>query len=119
VKVIDVMHKGVDWVSPTTPVTELAKLMRGHDVGCIGLASNNFDAGRTTARDVMTEGIHCCREDDDLAKAMHHMEKLQLRRLPVINKSKRMVGIISLGDVSHSASGDLLSECVRSVSAHH
>ena len=84
--------------------------MRGHDIGCIpigeddrligmvtdrdiickGLASNYFDAGRATARDVMTQGIHCCREDDDLAKAMHHMEKLQLRRLPVINKSKRM-----------------------------
>jgi CBS domain-containing protein len=130
-KVKDVMHKGVDWVSPNTPVTELAKLMRGHDIGCIpigeddrligmvtdrdivckGLASNNFD--------VMTEGIHCCREDDDLAKAVHHMEKLQVRRLPVINKNKRMIGIISLGDVGHSASGDLLSECVKSVSAHH
>jgi CBS domain-containing protein len=138
-KVKEVMHKGVDWVSPTTPVTELAKLMRAHDIGCIpigeddqligmvtdrdivckGLASNNFDARRATARDVMTEGIHCCREDDDLAKAVQHMEKLQLRRLPVINKSKRMVGIISLGDVSHSVSGDVLSECVRSVSAHH
>jgi CBS-domain-containing membrane protein len=47
------------------------------------------------------------------------MEKLQVRRLPVINKSKRMVGIISLGDVGHSASGDLLTETVRSVSAHH
>jgi CBS domain-containing protein len=39
--------------------------------------------------------------------------------MPVINKSKRMVGIISLGDVSRSASGDLLTETVRSVSAHH
>jgi len=47
------------------------------------------------------------------------MEKLKLRRLPVMNKSKRMVGIISLGDVSHSAPGDLLSDCVKSVSAHH
>ena len=47
------------------------------------------------------------------------METLKLRRLPVINKSKRMVGIISMGDVSHSAPGDLLSECVKSVSAHH
>jgi CBS domain-containing protein len=47
------------------------------------------------------------------------MEKLKLRRLPVINKSKRMVGIISLGDVSHSASGGLLSGCVKNVSAHH
>jgi CBS domain-containing protein len=47
------------------------------------------------------------------------METLKVRRLPVINKSKRMVGMISLGDVSHSAPGDLLSECVKSVSAHH
>ena len=139
-KVKEVMHKGVDWVSPDTPVTELAKLMREHDIGCIpigeddrligivtdrdivckGLASNNFDARRAIARDVMTDGIHCCREDDDLAKAVHHMETLKVRRLPVINKSRRMVGMISLGDISHSASGDnLLSECVRSVSAHH
>jgi CBS domain-containing protein len=94
-------------------------MVTDRDIVCKGLASNSFDAGRATARDVMTEGIHCCREDDDLAKAVHHMEKLQLRRLPVINKSKRMVGIISLGDVSHSAPGDLLSECVKSVSAHH
>jgi CBS-domain-containing membrane protein len=47
------------------------------------------------------------------------MEKLQVRRLPVINKSKRMIGIISLGDLSRSAPGDMLSETVRSVSAHH
>jgi CBS domain-containing protein len=89
------------------------------DIVCKGLASNNFDAGRATARDVMTEGIHCCRDDDDLPKAVHHMEQLKLRRLPVINKSKRMVGILSLGDVGHFAAGDLLSECVKSVSAHH
>ena len=47
------------------------------------------------------------------------MEKLRLRRLPVMNKSKRMVGILSLGDVSHAAQRDLLSECFKSVSAHH
>ena len=44
------------------------------DIVCKGLASKKLNAGRATARDVMTEGIHCCREDDDLAKAMHHME---------------------------------------------
>ena len=138
-KISEMMHKDVEWVSPDTPVTALAQKMLECDIGaipigdndrligmvtdrdivCKGLASNNFDAGRATARDVMTEGIHCCREDDDLAKAVHHMETLKVRRLPVINKSKRMVGMISLGDVSHSASGDLLSECVKSVSAHH
>ena len=138
-KVKDVMHKGVDWVGPETPIAELAKLMCEHDIGaipigendkligmvtdrdivCKGLARDSFDARRATARDVMTEGIHCCREEDDLAKAVHHMEKLKLRRLPVINKSKRMVGILSLGDVSRSAPSDLLSEVVKSVSAHH
>jgi CBS domain-containing protein len=71
------------------------------------------------ARDVMTAEIHCCREDDNLAKAVRHMEELKVRRLPVINKSKRMVGILSLGDVSRLAPADLLSECVKSVSAHH
>ena len=138
-KVKDVMHKGVDWVSPDTPVTELAKLMRSHDIGCIpigeddrligmvtdrdivckGLASNDFDARRAKASDVMTEGIHCCREDDDLVKAMHHMETLKIRRLPVINKSKRMVGMISMGDVSQFATADLAAQYVKSVSSHH
>jgi len=138
-KVKDVMHKGVDWVSPDTPVIELAKLMKGHDIGCIpigendrligmvtdrdivcnGLASSDFDPARAKARDVMTEGIHCCREDDDLAKAVHHMETLKVRRLPVINKNKRMVGMITLGDLSHAATGDLVSGCVKSLSAHH
>ena len=138
-KVKDAMHKGVDWVSPDTPVNELAKLMCEHDIGaipigandrligmvtdrdivCKGLAQDSFDASRTTARDVMTPGIHCCRDDDDLAKAVRHMEKLQVRRLPVINKNKRMVGMLSLGDVGQSAPGDLVSECARSISAHH
>jgi len=138
-KVKEAMHKGVEWVGPDTPVTELAKLMLRHDIGaipigendrligmvtdrdivCKGLADDSFDARRATARDVMTPGIHCCGEDDDLAKAVRHMEELNLRRLPVINKSKRMVGILSLGDVSHAAPGNLLAECVKSVSAHH
>jgi CBS domain-containing protein len=138
-KVKDVMHKGVDWVSPETPVAEIAKLMRAHDIGCIpigeddhligmvtdrdivckGLARKEFDAARSTARDVMSEGIHCCREDDDLAKAIHHMETLKIRRLPVINKSKRMVGMISLGDVSQFATAELAAQYVKSVSAHH
>jgi CBS domain-containing protein len=138
-KVKEAMHKGVDWVDPDTPVIDLAKLMRQHDIGaipigqndrligmvtdrdivCKGLAEDSFDLRRATARDVMTPGIHCCREDDDLAKAVRHMEELKVRRLPVINKSKRMVGILSLGDVSRSAPSDLLSEILKSVSAHH
>jgi CBS domain-containing protein len=105
--------------------------MREHDIGAIPIAENDrligmvtgvaggFDAGRMTARDVMTLGIHCCRDDDDLAKAVRHIEKLQVRRLPVINKSRRMVGMLSLGDVSSSAPSDLLSECVKSIAKHY
>jgi CBS domain-containing protein len=138
-KVKDVMHKGVKWVGPDTPVTEVAKLMRENDIGaipvgdndqligmvtdrdivCNGLAQDSFDARLATARDVMTSGIHCCGEHDDLAKAVRHMETLKVRRLPVINSSKRMVGMLSLGDVGQLAPNELLSECVKSVSAHH
>ncbi len=138
-KVKNAMHKGVDWVGPDTPISDIAKLMRQRDIGsipigendqligmvtdrdivCKGLTQNGFDASRAKARDVMTKGIHCCREDDDLAKAIHHMEELKIRRLPVIDHSKRMIGILSLGDVGEAASSELLSECVRSVSAHH
>jgi CBS domain-containing protein len=94
-------------------------MVTDRDIVCKGLAQADFDARVTTARDVMTAEIHCCREDEDLAKAVRHMEELKVRRLPVINKNKRMIGILSLGDVSHSASTDLLSECIKSVSAHH
>src|SRR5262245_10474175 len=132
-KVKDAMHKGVDWVGPDTPVIELARLMRAHDIGaipigendrlvgmvtdrdivCKGLTEDGFDASRATARDVMTPGIHCCRDDDDLGKAVRHMEELKVRRLPVINKSKRMVGSLSLGEVSSLARGEWLYGCVK------
>jgi CBS domain-containing protein len=138
-KVKDAMHKGVDWVSPETSVTELAKLMRDQDIGsipigendrlvgmvtdrdivCTGVAEDGFDSRTATARDVMTAGIHCCREDDDLAKAVRHMEELKIRRLPVINKNMRMVGILSVGDVGQSAPIEQVSEYIKSVSAHH
>ena len=138
-KVKDAMHRGVDWVNADTPITEIAKLMCERDIGaipigendrligmvtdrdivCKGLAQESFDVRRATARDVMTPGIHCCGEDDDLAKAVQHMEALKVRRLPVVNKNKRMVGILSLGDISHVTPSNLLSECVKSVSAHH
>jgi CBS domain-containing protein len=138
-KVKDAMHNGVDWVSPDTPISEIARMMCEHDIGsipigendrlvgmvtdrdivCKGLAEESFDLSEATARDVMTAGIHCCREDDDLAQAVRHMEELKVRRLLVVNKDKRMVGILSLGDISRSVPSDMLSECVKSVSAHH
>jgi CBS domain-containing protein len=133
------MHKGVHWVTPSTSIKEIARRMKKEDIGavpvgendqlvgmvtdrdivCKGLAHDGFDASRASARDVMTSGIHCCRENDDLDAAVKHMERLQVRRLPVINEQKRMVGMLSLGDVGQTASSGVISECVRSVAAHH
>jgi len=94
-------------------------MVTDRDIVCKGIAQDGFDAHKAIAREVMTPGIHCCREDDDLAKAVRHMEGLKIRRLPVVNKSKRMTGILSLGDLGQAASPDMLTECVKSVSAHH
>src|SRR5262249_15846967 len=97
----------------------LVGMVTDRDIVCKGLAQDNFNASSTTARDVMTAEIHCCREEDEVGKGVGQREEVRVRRLPVINKSKRMIGILSLGDVSHSASADLLMACMKSVSAHH
>ena len=138
-QISEIMTRDPELIDPNSSIRDAAQRMKDEDIGalpvgendrligmvtdrdivCKGLAQDSFDASRATALDVMTPGIHCCRDDDDLAKAVRHMEQLQVRRLPVINKSKRMVGILSLGDLSRSASGDLLSEWAKSISAHH
>jgi len=78
-EVKDVMHKGAFWVGPDTPIADIAKLMLNNGIGavpigendrligmltdrdivCKGLAKDDFDIRRATARDVMTLGIHC------------------------------------------------------------
>lgn len=137
-KVNNAMHSGVDWRSPDTPLSDLAKLMRDHDIGsipigendrlvgmvtdrdivCRGLA-NGADLTKLTARDVMTKGIVYCTSDEDIEDAIHLMEQKQIRRLPVIGRNKRMVGMLSLGDLSHSAGHELTGELAEAVSAHH
>jgi CBS domain-containing protein len=66
------------------------------------LAKENFDVRRATARDVMTSGIHCCGEEDDLDEAAAHLEEVKVRRLPVIDKDKRMVGVLSRHDIARA-----------------
>jgi CBS domain-containing protein len=132
------MHKGAEWVAPQTPVTDVARKMRDLDVGampvgendrligmvtdrdiaCRGVA-NGMAIGQLTARDVMTKGIIYCREDEELEDAMRIMEQRQVRRLPVINDKKRMVGMLSLGDVADATSHELSGEVIAAVSAHH
>jgi CBS domain-containing protein len=121
-KVKDAMHKGAFWVGPDTPITDIARLMHKNNIGavpigendrligmvtdrdivCKGLAKDNLEIRRATARDVMTAGIHCCGDEDDLDKAAAHLEELKVRRLPVINKDKRMVGVLSRHDIARA-----------------
>ena len=88
-KVKKAMHEGVQWVEPMTSVKEIARLMRN------------------------------CRDEEELDDAARIMEHKKIRRLPVINKDKRMIGMLSLGDVSQAGSRELTGEVMKSVSTHH
>jgi len=137
-KVSEAMHQGVEWCAPDTTVRDIALLMREKDVGAVPIGENDRLVGMVTdrdivtrgvargrdldkliARDVMTEGIIYCHAEDNLDDVIHFMEEKKIRRLPVISREKRMVGILSLGDLSHAASRDLSGELIQAVSAHH
>ncbi len=137
-KVKDVMHTGVTWVAPTTPISEIATKMRDQDIGAVPVGENDRlvgmvtdrdiccrgfrdgrDAGKMTARDVMSKPIVYCKTDDEVSDAVHLMEKSKIRRLPVINEKKRMVGMLSIGDVTQQVSEHLSAEVMKAVAAHH
>jgi len=137
-KVKNAMHKGAEWVAPETPIGNVAKKMRELDVGSLPVGENDrligmvtdrditcravangHDVSKLTARDVMTRGIFYCRDSEELDDALRIMESRKIRRLPVIDDKKRMVGMLSLGDISHAASHELSGELVAAVAEHH
>ena len=67
----------------------------------------------------MTKGIVYCRTDQSLEDAVHLMEEKKIRRLPVIDKDKRLVGMLSLGDISHHGGRELSGELLHEVAAPH
>ena len=137
-KVKEIMHKGVEWISPDTSVAALTKKMKKFDVGALPVGeddrltgmvtdrdvavrafANGKDVSKLTARDIMTKGIVWCRADSSAQEAVHLMETKKVRRLPVIDENKRMIGMLSLGDISHAASQWTSAEVMKAVSAHH
>jgi CBS domain-containing protein len=137
-KVKDVMHKGATCVEPGTPIREIAKRMRDADVGAIPVKADgqlvgivtdrditcralgdSGDVTKMTAKDVMTRDVVCCSPDDDVRIAIEAMEAKQIRRLPVTDSHRIMVGMLSLGDISHKVKKELSGEVLRAVSAHH
>ncbi|VVC75677.1 Hypoxic response protein 1 [Aquicella siphonis] len=134
----DVMSRKPEFLPPSATLKQAADQMRTHDYGFIPVGENDrligaltdrdiaikavaegWDPNKKTVREVMHKGVYFCLEDDPLEKVIQQMEKLQVRRLIVLNKSKRMTGIISLGDIAtKSRNAKLCYELAEAVSHH-
>lgn len=64
-------------------------------------------ADRTRVREVMTDQVHWCFEDQDVEEVMAQMRDVQIRRVPVVNHDKKLVGIVSLGDLATKSGSDV------------
>lgn len=131
----DIMSGQVQCVDPKTDLREIAKMMKELDSGAIPVCdqgrltgmvtdrdiviktlANGLDAYHATAADVMSAPIVYCFEDDDIGEAARLMEVKQIRRLVVLDRAKKLVGILSLGDISVRASEELSGEILEKVS---
>ncbi len=137
-KVKEVMHKGATWIEPTSLLPEVAKRMRESDVGVLPVradgqlvgiitdrditcraVADGGNVGSVMVKDVMTKDVSCCSPDDDVTVAIKAMEAKKIRRMPVTDSHKAIIGMLSLGDISHKVSNQLSGEVLRAVSAHH
>lgn len=112
----DVMSRGVQVVSPDATLKEAAVLMRDKGIGMLPVGENDRmigaitdrdiairavaegKNGEATVREVMTNDLVWVYEDDTVEQGASKMSECQIRRLPVVNTDKRLVGIVSLGD---------------------
>jgi CBS domain-containing protein len=122
-QVSEVMTPNVQRVPPDTSLREAGSKMREHDIGAIPVyegdrligmvtdrdiairaVADGTDVSKMTVRDAMSPGIAYCFEDQDIREAGKQMREKKVRRLIVLNRDKRLVGIVSLGDLA--AQGD-------------
>ena len=89
----DVMSNNVTIARPHQSIQEAAEMMAQLDAGM---------SLHTPVDKIMTHEVKYCFEDDDLEQIAANMAENKLRRLPVVNKQKRLVGMVSLGDISHA-----------------
>ena len=136
-KAKDIMTKDPRVVTPETTVQEAARLMQSEDTGVlpvvessgshrlIGMITDRDIAIRAVAEglspdstcvsDVMTPDVDYCTDDQDVEEVLRQMGDKQLRRLPVIDAERRLVGIVSLGDLAAREGSDI-DEAVRAIS---
>ncbi len=117
----EIMTKNVEVGNPDMTLVEAARMMKEGDFGMLPVGENDRligtitdrdiavrgvadgkDVNQCTVREVMSQGIRYCFEDQDLNEISKNFSHHQIRRLPVLNREKRLVGILSLGDLSLS-----------------
>jgi CBS domain-containing protein len=133
----EVMTEDVYLVTPDQTIAEAALLMREKDVGSVAVhaddklvgiltdrdlairaVADGLDSG-TRVRDVMTEGIKYCFDDEEVDDVASNMAELEIRRLPVVNRNKRLVGFVSLSNVADAGETDSTRVLLRSVARPH
>ena len=134
-KIQDVMTTEVSYVAPDTPILEIARKMRDGDIGATPVVDNERLAGMVTdrdivvrvvaeggdvrtktARDAMSPGILYCYADDTVEAVLDNMGDQQIRRLPVVDRDKRLVGVVSLGDLAMSGKRKAAGEALQEIS---
>ena len=133
-KVSEAMTKDVVIANPEQTITEAAKMMAQADTGALPVGDNDRLVGMVTDRDIairavaqhlspdtpvreiMSKEVLYCFEDEDIEKVAKNMGDNQIRRLPVVNRDKRLVGIVSFADVSRSAKTETSAESIAQIS---
>jgi CBS domain-containing protein len=134
-QVRDVMSKDVKITSAKDTIEKAAKLMGETNCGVLPVGENDRLVGvvtdrditlravakgnapnRCTVREVMSSDIKYVFEDEGTHVAAHNMSKLQVRRLPVLNRRKRLVGIVSLGDLALKHDGPAAASTLKEIS---
>jgi len=124
-KVREAMTARPECVGPDDTLDQAARKMKNLDVGPVPVCENDRLVGMLTDRDIvvrcvaegqdarsakvrdaMSEGVEYCFEEDDVQEAARRMKDKQVRRLVVLNEDKRLVGIVSLGDLAVETGGD-------------
>lgn len=132
--VAEVMTAQVEVTSPQQTIGDAAQLMRQLDIGVLPVGENDRLVGMITDRDIviraiaqgrrpdasvreaMMESVLYCFEDDGIEDAAEQMGEAQVRRLPVMSRDKRLVGIIALGDLALAADSGVVDAAITGIS---
>jgi CBS domain-containing protein len=133
-KVSEVMTRDVQIASPDETLKHAAEMMAAIDAGILPVGENDHLVGMITDRDiairgiakgkgpsarigeVMTQEVKYCFDDQDVDEVTKNMGDIQVRRLPVVDRNKRLVGILSLGDVAFEADGKGMGQTLSKIS---